>query len=135
MTKDALYFRHDSNARTDPKIRALIKKYGMTGYGRFWVIIEMLRDQHAYKMEDEDFNWEALAEQMLCETKEVKAFVDDCVNKFKLFTQEDGYFYSLSLIARMRVLDNLRAAHQRGAFITNAKLGHNLTHDGKEPLD
>ncbi len=135
MPKDTPYFRHDSNARYDPKIRALVKKYGMTGYGRYWIIIEMLREQHAYKMEDEEYNWEALAEQMQSETKDVRDFVEDCVKKFKLFTQEDGYFYSESLIVRMRVLDDLRASRQRGAFMTNAKLHHTITNDGKEPLD
>lgn len=31
--KDCYYFPHDSNARSDPKIMALIQKYGIEGYG------------------------------------------------------------------------------------------------------
>ena len=49
MSKDAYYFKHDAHARHDPKIRALINKYGLDGYGKFWVIIEMLREETTYK--------------------------------------------------------------------------------------
>ena len=42
MAKDAYYFSHDANARLDPKNQAMICKYGMAGYGMYWIIIEML---------------------------------------------------------------------------------------------
>lgn len=113
--KDSYYFKHDMNARNDPKIKSLINKYGLEGYGRFWVIIEMLRESSNYKLEDEEYIWEALAEQMHCSSDAVRSFVDDCVNKFKLFTQEDGFFYSMSLITRMIKLDEIRAKRKRSA--------------------
>ncbi len=135
MNKDPRYFPHDSNAQHDPKIKALIKKYGMEGYGRYWVIIETLRDSSGYKMEDEEFNWEALAEQMHAETKDVKTFVDDCVNTFKLLVKEDNYFYSLSLISRMAHLNLLRVNKQRGAYTMHSKYKHNITKDPKKEWD
>lgn len=106
--KDAYYFKHDSNARHDPKIKALINKYGLEGYGRFWVIIEMLREASNYKLEDEQYIWDALAEQMKCNVIEVKEFVKDCTEVFKLFVQDDGFFYSASLLDRMIKLDEKR---------------------------
>ena len=129
MNKDPRYFQHDSNAQHDPKIRALIKKYGVEGYGRYWIIIETLREAPGHKMEDDELNWESLAEAAHCETTEIKAFVDDCVKIFKLFAQEDGYFYSLSLIARMAHLKLLRANKQKGAYAMHDKLHHNITKD------
>ena len=113
--KDAYYFKHDSNARNDPKIKSLISKYGLEGYGRFWVVIEMLRESAHYKLEEEEYIWDALAEQMKCDVKEVKAFIKDCVEKFKLFIQEDGYFYSASLLERMIKLDEIREKRKRAA--------------------
>lgn len=135
MNKDPRYFPHDSNAQHDPKMRALIKKYGVEGYGRYWMIIEMLRDSTGNRIEDEELNWEALSEAMRIEVVEVKAFVDDCVNKFKLFTQEDGYFYSESLISRLSGLKSLRASRQKGAYAMHEKAHHNITKDPVESLD
>jgi len=45
MKKDAYYFSHDSNARHDPNICEMRLNYGMEGYGLYWVMIEMMREQ------------------------------------------------------------------------------------------
>ena len=42
MPKDTFYFSHDYNARNDEKIKMLIRKHGMIGYGVFWAIVEDL---------------------------------------------------------------------------------------------
>lgn len=122
--KDAYYFKHDEHARDDPKHKALINKYGMTGYGRYWVILEMFRETKGYKLEDKHYIWNALAQQMQCEVKDVKAFVKDCVDEFELFVQEDGFFYSESFLERMNHLDTIRqkrvlAADKRWGNIHN----------------
>jgi hypothetical protein len=106
--KDAYYFKHDANARHDPKIEALIEKYGMEGYGRFWVVIEMLRCSAGYKIEDKAYVWLSLAGQMACSVDNAREFIRDCAEKFELFVQEDGFFYSASLLERMIQLDEIR---------------------------
>ena len=116
MAKDAYYFKHDSNARTDPKIKALINKYGIEGYGRFWIVIEVLRESARYKLEDKKYLWEALAEQMKCEVKEVKQFIKDCSDEFELFVQDNGFFYSASLLKRMTELDAIKEKRREAAF-------------------
>ena len=108
--KDSYYFKHDAYARHDPKIQALLKKYNMEGYGRWWVIIEMLREANGYKLEDKQYIWLSLAEQMLCSVEEVKEFVKDC-SDYELLIQADGFFYSMSLLDRMTKLDDIR--HKR----------------------
>lgn len=117
MLKDAYYFKHDSNARNDPKIKALINKYGIEGYGRFWIVIEMLRESSNYKLEDEEYIWDALAEQMKCSVAEVKDFIDDCSKKFRLFNQENGFFYSEALLTRMAKLDEIRQKRKYAAEV------------------
>ena len=77
MTKDAYYFKHDAYARHDPKIQALLKKYKIEGYGRFWIVVEMLRENACYKLEDKPYIWLSLAEQMLCSVEEAKKFVEE----------------------------------------------------------
>ena len=115
IMKDAYYFQHDSNARNDPKIKALIRKYGIEGYGRYWIILEMLRESSNYKLEDEQYIWDALAEQMHCSVEEIKDFIKDCINIFKLFTQDDDFFYSAALLLRMTKLDNIREKRRNAA--------------------
>ena len=117
MAKDAYYFKHDAGARHDPKIKSLINKYGIEGYGRFWIVIEMLRESSTYKLEDKEYIWTALAEQMHIDIEEVKIFIKDCTNVFELLQQENGYFYSDSLLKRMSDLDLIRQKRKFAADV------------------
>lgn len=128
--KDARYFTHDDDARNDSKMRALIRKYGMAGYGRFWVIIETMRATKGCKINQKKYVLESFAEQMQCTIEEVKKFIKDCIEEFELFVQEEDLIYSESLLARMAKLKYLREMKQRGAYAMHEKLGHNIT---KEP--
>lgn len=94
-SKDAFYFSHDSNARNDIKIITLRRKLGMAGYGLYWCIIEILREQANYKMrlsaiDDIAFNLGVTSDQ-----------VNDIIRGYDLFKIEDELFYSESLIRRM----------------------------------
>ena len=55
--KDAYYFSHDSNARHDPRIIKLRRQYGAEGYGVFFMLVEILREQDDYTL---DFNDESI---------------------------------------------------------------------------
>ena len=54
--KDAYYFPHFCNARHDRKIKRLRKELGVEGYGIFFMLLEVLRDQtdFRYPMNDLD---------------------------------------------------------------------------------
>ena len=106
--KQAYFFSHDSNAKSDPKILALIKQYGIEGYGRFWIIIETMSEQDNYKLSCEEWIMDALAMAMLCETNSIKTFVNDCIERYKLFTSDGEYFWSNSLIKRMQIKEAKR---------------------------
>ena len=82
--KDAYYFSHDSNARNDEKIMAMRSVYGVAGYGMYFMIIEILREQANYKLKDGKYICNTLAMQMQCTEKEVKKFIDDCCEEFQL---------------------------------------------------
>ncbi len=117
--KDSYYFPHDSNARNDPKLKAVKKKYGIEGYGRYWVVIEMLRESSKYKLEyNDECIWNALAEEMKVDEKEVKQFIDDCIKIYKLFIlDQNGYFYSEALLTRMVKLDTIRDKRKHAAEV------------------
>jgi hypothetical protein len=107
--KDAYYFSHDSNARHDPKILSMISVYGMAGYGWYWVIIEILREQEDYKFSiTKEHSYNAIAMQLYIDCNAAKKFIDDCINEFELFVSDGQCFWSESLLERMQILADKR---------------------------
>jgi len=90
--KDAYYFSHDANARHDPKIIKMISTYGMKGYGWYWGIIEMLREQDNYKLSISDqSDIDVIASQTNSDSEKIKKYINDCVKIFKLFRKSKKY--------------------------------------------
>lgn len=56
MDKDAYYFPHFCNARHDRKITRLRKELGIEGYGIFFMLLEVLRDQTDLKYPLDDID-------------------------------------------------------------------------------
>ena len=106
--KDAYYFPHDSNARHDPKILEMRAAYGAKGYGLFWMIIEILRDQEAYRIKVKDNFYAGLALDLNADKEEIKQFITDCINEFELLESDGNYVWSNSLKLRMEHLDEKR---------------------------
>ena len=96
MKKEAYYFSHDSNARNDPKILKLRVKHGMRGYGIFWAIIEMLRDQSDYML---TADYDSIAFSLADDSAIVASVICD----FGLFEFSGDSFYSQSLNKRMAI--------------------------------
>lgn len=96
MTKDAYWFKHDSNAQDDPKCMTLIDQLGMEGYGIFWALIEKLRNESEFKLHISVCS--SLAKRW-CTSKEK---VEAVVLKYGLFSIENDYiFYSERLSQSM----------------------------------
>lgn len=138
-SKEAYYFSHDSNARHDPKIQQMRSEYKSQGYGWFWIIIEILRDQDNYKLEiNSEYCWKALAREMDTSENKVKKFVEDCIEKFKLFDCDDDkkFFWSNSLLRRMAIKEeksekNREAAKQRWEKRVNVSKDKNDDNKGE----
>ena len=47
--KDAYYFPHFCNARHDRKIKRVTKELGVEGYGIYFMVLEVLREQTDFK--------------------------------------------------------------------------------------
>lgn len=119
--KDAYYFSHDSNARNDIKISAMLSVYKAEGYGYYWITVENLREQSDFKLPFNDYTFDMLAKQMQCRRIKVKKFIEDCLKEFKdlqghgLF-ESDGYcFWSNSLNRRMKKLEEKRLTAKKNA--------------------
>ena len=106
MSKDAFYFSHDSNASQDPKILQMCSVYKAEGYGWYWMIVEMMRDQENYKLDiSGKYAINSLAIRMYTNLDTLVTFLDDCVLEFKLFSRDDVSIWSESLIKRMSKKD------------------------------
>jgi hypothetical protein len=93
MAKDTFYFSHDYNSRNDEKIKALIFKHGLKGYGIFWAIIEELYN-NANELQT---NYERIAFELREDIIVVKSVIED----FQLFVINDNYFGSMSVKTRL----------------------------------
>lgn len=108
MPKDTFYFTHDYNTRNDVKIKHLLQKYGMQGYGIFWAIVEDLyNNANALPLD-----YECIAFDLRVEKETVQSVIHD----FGLFVIENNQFGSLSVQKRLeeRNLKSLKA--QQSAF-------------------
>ena len=112
------YFSHDANARNDLKIKALRKKYKSAGYGDYWVIVELLRETAEYKLPLDEITYEAIADETNQDAGYVEEFIKDCINKYKLFDANKDFFWSNSLIARMKI-----ATDKHTRAVNTGKLG------------
>lgn len=93
MAENTFYFSHDYNSRNDEKIKSLIFKYGLRGYGIFWAIIEDL-----YNNTNElQTNYERIAFELREDIIIVKSIIED----FELFVISDNYFGSISVQKRL----------------------------------
>jgi hypothetical protein len=93
--KDSYYFSHDSNARNDLKIIRLRREMGQEGYGIFFILIEILREQHDYKLPVNTIPDVAYNEKI--DEKLINAVLSD----YGLFKNDGQCFFSERLLRSM----------------------------------
>ena len=100
MSKDAYYFSHDSNARNDQRLMKVRMKYGMEGYGVYFGIIEILREQKDYTLTFDDID------SISFDLRVDKQKIEDIVENYDLFEiKGHTMFYSKSLKRRLECMD------------------------------
>lgn len=105
-SKDTYWFSHDSNAGRDLKLIRIRHMYTHWGIGVFWDVIEVLREQKNYKYPCDDSNLQMLCGSIFCsDFTKFKNWFNDCV-KIELFEIKDNYFYSNSLVLRMKIWES-----------------------------
>jgi hypothetical protein len=100
LKKDAYYFSHDSNAKDDFKCMLLIEEMGLEGYGIFWLLIEVLRDQENYKYPLKFLP--SLARKYNTTLAKMRVVV---LNYGLFILEEEKLFFSTSLNKRMALMN------------------------------
>lgn len=93
MNKDTFYFSHDYNSRNDVKIKKLLSKHGLLGYGIFWAIIEELYNNTNVLPTDYD--------TISFDLRIDKEILISVINDFDLFVFDNETFGSLSVQKRL----------------------------------
>lgn len=117
MVKETYYFSHDSNAITDTKILNMRSDYGLEGYGLYWVILEMMRNEKSYMLTLDKNTYRAV-KTLSNTTIDVEKYIDDCINDYQLFISENDNFYSKSFLERMLEYESRRIKNRQ-----NGQLG------------
>ena len=107
MPKDTFYFSHDYNARNDEKIKRLIRKHGMIGYGIFWSIVEDLYNNANALRTD----YEGIAYDLRSDSEVVASVVND----FDLFIFDGDFFGSNSVQERLDQRNNKSESARKSA--------------------
>jgi len=90
---DTYYFSHDYNARTDPKIKRLLARHGMVGYGLFWSIVEDLyNNANALPLDCDGIAYDLRSDVNL---------VHSVIHDFNLFQIDGQTFGSVSVERRL----------------------------------
>jgi hypothetical protein len=101
MQKDAFYFPHFSNARNDRKLRRVRKELGIEGYGIYFMVLEVLRDQEGFKYPLEDMD--LLADEFGTSEQKLRTVICN----YGLFETTDKLFFSIKFIEYLKpYLDN-----------------------------
>lgn len=96
MKKEAYYFSHDANAKDDPKILRLRMDLGWEGYGLFWALVELLRNESDHRMRT---HYKSIA--FALQTHEIS--IEKIINDYDLFCTDGQFFWSESLLKRMEL--------------------------------
>ena len=92
MKKDAYYFPHFCNARHDRKLKRIRKDHGNAGYGIFFMVLEVLREQTDFRYPVSDID--ILADEVGASV----AILNTILYSYDLFCFDNDSFFSPKLI-------------------------------------
>lgn len=115
------YFSHDYYATLDPKIIALLGDYGAIGYGIYWRIVEMLHAEESHTLPLKDYIYKALAQQMVTSVEQISTIINDCINVYELFIEEDNNFYSKRVLENIEKMEETKEKRSKAGKISAEK--------------
>lgn len=100
MTKKKFFFKHDYDARNDPKIVRLMADLGMRGVGIYWCLVEKLYQEGGY-IATEHLNSVAfeLHEEYKC--------ITNVLSLYNLFQNDGEKYWSESVLRRIEETKNV----------------------------
>jgi hypothetical protein len=124
--RQRFFFPHEANVLNNFSLRSMFRKYGATGYGMWWLLVESLSRAAQYRIDiANDENIEDLCDYMRCDEDAVRAFIHECIHRYKLLHTDGQYIWSPQLTEDMEYWEEKRRIlserGRKGAAKTNAK--------------
>ena len=95
------YFKHDSNASMDAKLKKVRAKYGMEGYGVYWYCLELIAqnvEKHNLTFELEH-DAEIISVDTNIHVEQIEMMMQDFI-KWRLFENSNGIITCLKMLTR-----------------------------------
>ena len=106
---NADYFSHDNDARNHRKIKALRNKFGIAGYGFWFMLLEFLTYSDYNQFEFTDSEVELMAGDFGVSATEIHDMLSYCIS-LDMITLENGVIRSKSLDERLECVYKKRVA-------------------------
>lgn len=106
------YFQHDATAGRDEKIIMMRTQYGAKGYGLFWLLVEYLFLSGGTARRDSRILSLAIGEN----SRTIQKFLDDCIDRFKLFDSDGETFWSKRLNRDIDRIVSVSQANRKAAY-------------------
>lgn len=103
--KTTPYFSHKCDSLRDPAIQGLIADYGFAGYGRYWAIMEYLRE-HNGELPNDKITLRALALALQMNTEDLQMLCKSMVEDYHLL-----YISTENCFRSMQMDENLMQMH------------------------
>jgi hypothetical protein len=134
--KNTFYFPHDYHARHDPKLSALIKNFGMEGYGVYWDIVEILHEQGG-KLEKFPKLFEGLSHELNLNEATLKQIISASISAFNLFQEDEKYIWSDRVLDNIEELNRKRSQKAEAGRLGGIKSGEkrSKTKQNEAPLE
>jgi hypothetical protein len=97
---NAEYFPHDVGMRNDDRVKALRKKFKVSGYGIWNMLIEYLGSKDHFQFEYNDFTLEIMSGDFDVDVKEIQEVISYCLT-LGLLQQEEGFIRCKTLEKRL----------------------------------
>lgn len=120
--KDSYYFPHDTDAHRDPKCSALLSEFGSSGYGTYWMIIEVLHQQGG-KLRKFPKLFDGLSHQLQLPKESLEKQIEAMIKDYHLFQEDDEYIWSDRVIRNLQEREAKRVLRLESSRVGGIKSG------------
>jgi DNA-binding transcriptional regulator YhcF (GntR family) len=136
------WFKHDTDARHDPKVRALKRKFGIEGYGIYFQLVEIIGEnieKDNYKewgYVQNIYTVESLAEECGVSPDKLRSVLAYC-DEIGLFEQKNGKLYCKNVKKRLDEYSQKIRPYKRKKVsgVSRDKVPHRIDKDKDKDKD
>lgn len=107
MAKEAYYFPHEYDTRSDDKMAPFMMEHGAIGYGIYWIIVEMLHKSEDSRIESKASTIKRIAATSKVGLEDFETILKSCL-EYELLIEKDGFIYIERVLRNKRHRQDMR---------------------------